>query len=79
MIRVKTGLVSLRSRFDWVPFVKYDHGFARAAWAWTGSYVTGDMGLPGPGLLGFGVFNPLGRVGPGLDLLTSVRAGLGQV
>ena len=37
------------------------------------------MGLPGPGLLGFGVFNALGRVGPDLDLLTSGRAGLGRV
>ena len=37
------------------------------------------MGLPGPALLGFGVFDPLGRVGPGLDLLTSGRAGSGRV
>ena len=29
LIRVKTGLVFLRSRFDWVTFVKYYHGFAR--------------------------------------------------
>ena len=36
------------------------------------------MGLPVPGLLGFGVFNPLGPVVPGLDLLTSGRAGLGR-
>ena len=28
LIRVKTGLDSLRSRFDWFTFVKYFHGFA---------------------------------------------------
>ena len=29
LIRVKTGSVWLRSRFDWVTFVKYVHGLAR--------------------------------------------------
>ena len=29
LIRVKTGLFFLRSRFDWVTLVKCFHGFAR--------------------------------------------------
>ena len=37
------------------------------------------VGLRRLGLLGFGVLNPLDQVGPGLDLLTSGRAGFCQV
>ena len=33
LIRVKLGLFFLRSRLDWVTFVKYVHGFARVGLA----------------------------------------------
>ena len=46
LIRVKTGLVSLRARFDWVTFVKYVHGFARVGFGQV-------LSLPGFGQVGF--------------------------
>ena len=46
LTRVKTGLVCLRSRFDWVTFVKQIHGFARVGFGQVSS-------LPGFGQVGF--------------------------
>ena len=46
LIRVKTGLAFLRSRFDWVTFLKYLHGFARVGFGQVSS-------LPGFGQVGF--------------------------
>ena len=38
LIRVKTGLFGLRSRFDWVTLVTYFHGFARVGFGQVSSY-----------------------------------------
>ena len=45
LIRVKAGLFFVRSRFDWVTFVKYLHGFA-----WVGFGQASS--LPGFGQVG---------------------------